>query len=132
MWRCANINQQKGAGAIRAFSHALTKARLTKQSCLLIPKHPGNWCLEADNAFFVVPKLELDGTTCGIMFRGIRSFCRSSSSQAHDFKLNSNVREALLGSVQCDLPPVKFQINQVSIVPKSNLPASANWRACGT
>ena len=42
------------------------------------------------------------------------------------------VREALLGSVTWVAPPVKFQISQLSTVPKASLPASARARAPST
>jgi hypothetical protein len=37
--------------------------------------------------------------------------------------LNSSVRDALLASVACTLPPVRFQISQLSMVPKASSPA---------
>ncbi len=44
----------------------------------------------------------------------------------------SRVREALVASVACTLPPVSFQITQVSIVPASSSPLAAASRAPGT
>ena len=46
--------------------------------------------------------------------------------------LNSIVREALLTSVTCCVPPVSFQTSQVSTVPNASSPASARARAPGT
>ena len=42
------------------------------------------------------------------------------------------VRDALVTSVTWALPPVRFQISQVSIVPKRSLPSSAFSRAPST
>ena len=42
------------------------------------------------------------------------------------------VREALLTSVTCTLPPVSCQISQLSTVPKASSPRSAAARAPGT
>ena len=46
--------------------------------------------------------------------------------------LYSIVRLALLGSVTCTLPRVKFQMSQVSTVPKHSSPRSARARAPST
>ena len=47
----------------------------------------------------------------------------------------SIVREALVGSVMCrppSVPPVMFQMTQVSMLPNTRLPASAFSRAPST
>jgi hypothetical protein len=46
--------------------------------------------------------------------------------------LNSMVRDALLTSVTCCRPAVRFQISQESTVPNASRPASARSRAPGT
>ena len=46
--------------------------------------------------------------------------------------LKSIVRDALLTSVTCTLPPVSFQISQLSMVPNASSPAAARARAPGT
>ena len=74
----------------------------------------------------------LDGTTSGSTEGGIRSSASSSSSQSWVCRLNSSVREALLASVACTRPPVRFQTSQLSIVPKASSPFSARARAPGT
>ncbi|MNC61830.1 hypothetical protein D3C75_1117990 [compost metagenome] len=56
----------------------------------------------------------------------------SSSSQRSSWILYSSVRDALDGSVTWTLPPVSFQISQVSMVPKSNSPRSAFSRTPST
>ncbi len=42
------------------------------------------------------------------------------------------VRDALLGSVTCTRPPVRFHTSQESTVPNASLPALALARAPGT
>jgi len=46
--------------------------------------------------------------------------------------LKSRVRLALVTSVTCSAPPLRFHISQLSTVPKASSPASARWRAPGT
>src|SRR5213595_1992916 len=45
---------------------------------------------------------------------------------------NSIVRDALLGSVTCTRPPVRFHTSHESTVPNASLPAFALARAPGT
>lgn len=75
-----------------------------------------------------VLRLTIDLTT-GSNFRstlrGTFISCNNSSSQSAVCKLNNMLGEALVTSVMCSWPPVKFQINQLSIVPKAICPASA-------
>ncbi len=74
----------------------------------------------------------LDATTFGSMARGIASSSSSSSSHSPRWMSNNRVREALLASVTCALPPESFQTSQLSMVPKARCPASACARAWGT
>jgi hypothetical protein len=74
----------------------------------------------------------LDGITSGNTARGTRSSLSSSSSQSCVCRLNNIVREALLASVACTRPAVRFQTSQLSMVPKASSPASARLRAPGT
>ena len=46
--------------------------------------------------------------------------------------LKSMVREALVASVAWTLPPVRFQMSQLSTVPKSSSPRLARAAAPGT
>ena len=85
------------------------------------PKRLGSVCA-------TMPEL---GTTVGKTERGILSKASSSSSQARVCKLNRSVREALLGSVTCVWPLVRFQTSQLSTVPKASSPRSARVRAPG-
>ena len=56
------------------------------------------------------------------MARGTPNSFSSSSSQSRVFKFNSMVREALVTSVACTCPLVRFQISQLSMVPKGFRP----------
>ena len=64
-------------------------------------------------------------TTVGSIARGISKRSRSSWSHCFSCILNNKVRLALLESVTCNLPFVKFQINQLSMVPNRTSPFSA-------
>ena len=57
------------------------------------------------------------------------------SSHASVFRSNSSVRLAFVTSVMCrppSLPPVRFQMTQVSMLPNSRSPDSAFSRAPST
>ena len=73
-----------------------------------------------------------DATTFGSMLRGTLNSPSSLSSQSPLWMLYNSVREALLASVTCARPPVRFQMIQLSTVPKHNSPASARARAPAT
>ena len=74
----------------------------------------------------------LQSRTSGSIERGtLKSFSRSSS-QAPLAMSYSSVREALVASVACTLPPVSRQSRKVSTVPKARWPASASARAPST
>ena len=60
------------------------------------------------------------------------SAASKSVSHALVCTLNSIVREALVTSVTCVLPPVSCQISQLSTVPNASSPRSAVVRAPGT
>ncbi len=58
-----------------------------------------------------------------------------SSSQSRVSRFISIVREALVTSVTCtppSVPPVRFQMHQVSMLPNTRSPASASARAPST
>src|ERR1700681_2370024 len=74
----------------------------------------------------------LDHTTLGIMLAGILRSFRRSLSQRSSTTLYNSVRDALVRSVTWRLPLVRFQINQLSTVPKASLPRSARERAPST
>ena len=50
-----------------------------------------------------------------------------SASHSPFAMLYRRVREALVASVAWTRPPVRFQISQVSTVPKASFPASASF-----
>ena len=76
--------------------------------------------------------MQLLGLTSGSIHLGMSSSARISSSQRRVLMLNSMVREALEKSVTWALPPVSFQMSQVSTVPNSSSPRSARARTPGT
>src|SRR5256886_517769 len=80
----------------------------------------------------VSPYTSLDEPTCGSTERGTPNSFSSSSSQSPVRRLNSIVRDALLGSVTCTRPPVRFHTSHESTVPEASLPAFARARALGT
>src|SRR5205807_8681732 len=80
----------------------------------------------------VSPYTSLDDETAGSTERGTPNKSSSSSSQSPVRRLNSIVRDALLGSVTCTRPPVRFHTSHESTVPKASLPAFAFARAPGT
>src|SRR5437762_12135595 len=73
----------------------------------------------------VLPYTSLDERTSGSMERGTPKILRSSSSHSPLAMSNSIVRDALLASVTCTLPPVSFQTSHESTVPKASSPALA-------
>ncbi len=74
----------------------------------------------------------LESTTRGSTARGIRSRASSSSSQSSAWMSKSSVREALLASVMCALPPDSCHAIHASTVPNASSPRSARARAPGT
>ena len=79
-----------------------------------------------------MPKAWADGCTSGSSARGTPSRRSRSASQSLVWMLKSSVREALLTSVTCVRLPVRFQMSQLSTVPKASSPRSARARAPGT
>ncbi len=71
-------------------------------------------------------------TTLGRIFLGISKIFSSSSSHCNVLILNSKVLLALVISVTCLSPFVKFQINQLSTVPKAISPFSACFLNSGS
>ncbi len=72
-----------------------------------------------------------DGFTSGSILRGTSNNASKSSSHSNRFISNKSVREAVDGSVTCNLPLVSDQSAQVSVVPNFSLPACACWRISG-
>src|SRR5919201_962723 len=64
-----------------------------------------------------LPYASLDDRTSGSMLAGIPNSRSSSSSHSQRWMSNSIVRDALLTSVTCCVPPVSFHINHASTVP---------------
>src|SRR5215204_1571943 len=73
-----------------------------------------------------------DERTSGRTLGGTLTMRRSSSSQASVWMLNNIVRDALLTSVRCTVPPVRFHTSHESTVPNARCPCSAPARAPGT
>src|SRR5205823_4857908 len=73
----------------------------------------------------VSPYTSLDEPTAGSTERGTPNSFSSSSSQSPVRRLNSIVRDALLGSVTCTRPPVRCHTSHESTVPNASLPAFA-------
>src|SRR2546423_12752681 len=80
----------------------------------------------------VSPYTSLDDETAGSTERGTPNKSSSSSSQSPVRRLNSIVRDALLGSVTCTRPPVRFHTSHESTVPNASFPAFALARAPAT
>ena len=78
------------------------------------------------------PTTSLDDVIRGSNARGTLKSCSSSSSQSSVARSTSSVRDALLTSVTWTAPPVRFQMSQLSMVPKASSPRSARARAPGT
>jgi len=85
-----------------------------------------------NNAGSVVARSPLDGTTSGSTEAGTSNSASNCESHCKVLILNNKVRDALLASVTWRLPPVRFQISQLSIVPNASSPLSARERAPGT
>ena len=77
----------------------------------------------------VSPKTSLEPRTSGSTLRGTLNSFSNSASQSPVRRLYSIVREALLASVTCTVPPVSFQMSQVSMVPNASRPCRAKARA---
>ena len=67
----------------------------------------------------VAPKSPRLSRTSGRMARGTPNSFSRPSSQSRVFRFHSMVREALVTSVACTRPLVRFQISQLSMVPKA-------------
>src|SRR5690349_22208528 len=79
------------------------------------PKNSGDDC----------PNDPEDGRTSGSIDAGTPNHAQSSSLHAIASMSYSIVRDAFVGSVACTAPPVRRQINQVSIVPAISDPERA-------
>src|SRR3954469_25005152 len=68
----------------------------------------------------VMPNLPLDGITVGSADIGTPNKSHNSHDHSNARMSNSIVRLALVTSVACTSPPVRFQISQESIVPSAS------------
>src|SRR4029078_10897516 len=68
----------------------------------------------------VTPNLPLDGITVGSADIGTPNSSHSAVDHCRVRMSNSIVRLAFVGSVACTVPPVRFQINQASMVPSAS------------
>jgi hypothetical protein len=73
----------------------------------------------------VSPYTSLDERTSGSIERGTPKIFNNSSSQSPLPISKSIVRDALLASVTCTLPPVRFHTSHESTVPNASSPARA-------
>ena len=82
-----------------------------KQACPMVaacwsPAMPEIAIAPPNNSGTLSPKWCEESFTSGSIERGTRRIFRSSSSHSPVWMLNSSVREALVASVACTLPPV--------------------------
>src|SRR4051812_20910857 len=73
-----------------------------------------------------------DSTIAGKIDCGILNNSSISGSHVRVSRFRSRVLDAFVGSVTCDSPRVRFQINHESIVPNANFPEFASSRTAGT
>ncbi len=106
-------------------------AGLAEQRRLLVAGDARDGMDVPNSAGTVWPTTSLERATRGSTAAGMRNRRNSSSSQHPSWMLNSRVREALLMSVTCALPPVSCHTSQLSMVPKASSPRSARSRAPG-
>ena len=81
------------------------------------------------------PYTSLEALISGSIDIGTPIVLAISSSQDSDWRSISMVRLALVTSVMCSpplVPPVRFQMHQVSMLPNTRSPASALSRAPST
>ena len=76
-----------------------------------------------------IPNSAEQSFTSGSSARGTRNSASNSSSHCPVWMFRSSVREALVASVACALPPVSRQSRKLSTVPKASSPFSARFRA---
>ena len=89
-------------------------------------------CTPASAPPLTSPYGALEGLISGSISSGTPITSRTSSSHARVRRSISIVRLALVGSVMCSppsLPPVRFQISQVSMLPNSRSPEDARSAA---
>ena len=77
----------------------------------------------------VSPSRPADGQTSGSTAGGTPNSRHSSPSKRRAPMSNSSVRDALVTSVACVLPPVRRQMRKLSTVPNAISPASARARS---
>ena len=114
------------------FTSPASKQHCPNSALCWSPAAPATGIFPPNSSTSDSPYMQLEGCTFGSICSGIPKSSNSSASQRRRRMSNSIVREAFVTSVTCALPPVSFQISQVSIVPKSSSPASALCRAPGT
>ena len=123
----ADVQQHEAAGSVRVLGHPRREARLADQGCLLIAGDAG----DRDPARAPCRLRRLAEPTTrredrSAARRSARRTGRTSRATTAAMRMsNSIVRLALVGSVTCAAPPVRFQISHESIVP------SASWSSIG-
>src|ERR1700729_1333883 len=76
----------------------------------------------------VTPNAAEESSTVGKTALGTPSSANNRSSQRPSWISNSSVRDALVASVDCTLPPVSRHSRYVSTVPNANSPPPASSR----
>src|ERR1700683_1417779 len=84
-----------------------------------------------NNSGSVTPNAAEQSSTVGSTVLGTPSSASSRSSQRPSWISNSSVRDALVASVACTLPPVSRHNKYVSTVPNANSPRAARSRILG-
>src|SRR5450759_3718966 len=115
------------------FAAPLAKHAWPKSAACCSPKSPMTGISSLNGPDFGVRPYalgSLEGLISGKIFLGILKTLSMPSSQLKVLRSISMVRLAFVGSVTW-LPPVKFQMIQVSIVPKSALPSRMAFATTG-
>ena len=130
----AGVEQREAAGAVGRFHHAGLEAGLADGRRLLVAGDAARSGSRRRTARRrSSPKSPAQSCTSGSMARGMRRSFSSSSSQSPVSMLKSSVREALVASVACTLPPVSRQIRKrIDGAEAASSPRSARSRAPGT
>ncbi len=118
----AGVLEQEGAGAVGALGVARVEARLAEERGLLVAEGAGDRDAVQGTAGLARTRPTTAGSPAASA-RGTPIAAHSSSSQSTVDRFISMVRLALVTSVMWR--PVRFQISQVSMVPKRISPASA-------
>ena len=124
----ARVEEHEAAGAVGVLGLAGRVAGLAEEGRLLVAQVAGDRDRLARSARRRGRRPRLEGRICGSIAVGMPMSLRISGSQSRVSRSISMVRLALVTSVTWTpplTPPVRFQMHQVSMLPKSRSPASA-------